>query len=91
MGVPIVYHPAYSKPVLPDNHRFPMPVFREIYRKLIKDGVAVPGENLFQPARMPSVEELTAAHDDTYIDKFRLGALDEKQMRKIGLPMFTYQ
>lgn len=86
MGVPIVYHPAYSKPVLPDNHRFPMPVFREIYRKLIKDGVAVPGENLFQPARMPSVEELTAAHDDTYIDKFRLGALDEKQMRKIGLP-----
>jgi hypothetical protein len=59
-GLPIVYHPAYSKPVMPDGHRFPMPVFREIYRRLIKDGVAVPGKNLFQPARMPSLEELTA-------------------------------
>ena len=54
-GLPIVYHPAYSKPVMPDDHRFPMPVFREIYRRLIKDGVAVPGKNLFQPARMPSL------------------------------------
>ena len=51
-GVPIVYHPAYSKPVLPEGHRFPMPVFREIYKRLIRDGVAVPGANLYQPARM---------------------------------------
>jgi len=81
-----VYHPAYSKPTLPSSHRFPMKVFSGIYKKLLKDGVAVPGQNLFQPARMPSVEELVAAHDEVYIDKFRLGALGDKEMRKIGLP-----
>ena len=85
-GVPIVYHPAYSKPVLPEGHRFPMPVFREIYRRLIRDGVAVPGANLYQPARMPSMEELLAAHDRDYVDAFCHGALDEKAVRKIGLP-----
>jgi hypothetical protein len=85
-GLPIVYHPAYSKPTLPSSHRFPMKVFSGIYKKLLKDGVAVPGQNLFQPARMPSVEELVAAHDEVYIDKFRLGALGDKEMRKIGLP-----
>ena len=63
-GLPIVYHPAYSKPVMPEGHRFPMSVFREIYRRLLRDGVAVPGKNLFQPARMPSLEELTAVHDE---------------------------
>ena len=85
-GVPIVYHPAYSKPVLPEGHRFPMPVFREIYKRLIRDGVAVPGANLYQPARMPSMEELLYAHDENYVDAFRHGALDETSMRKIGLP-----
>ena len=34
----IVYHPAYSKPVMPEGHRFPMPVFREIYRRLLREG-----------------------------------------------------
>lgn len=85
-GLPIVYHPAYSKPVLPEGHRFPMPVFREIYKRLIRDGVAVPGRNLYQPARMPSMEELLLAHDREYVDRFRHGALDEKATRKIGLP-----
>jgi acetoin utilization deacetylase AcuC-like enzyme len=85
-GLPIVYHPAYSKPVMPDGHRFPMPVFREIYRRLIKDGVAVPGKNLFQPARMPSLEELTAVHDEDYVNKFMMGAMTDEEQRKMGLP-----
>jgi hypothetical protein len=32
-GLPIVYHPAYSKPVMPAGHRFPMPVFATIYHR----------------------------------------------------------
>jgi hypothetical protein len=42
-GLPIVYHPAFSKPVMPEGHRFPMKIFRNIYQQLIRDGVAVPG------------------------------------------------
>jgi acetoin utilization deacetylase AcuC-like enzyme len=71
---------------MPDGHRFPMPVFREIYRRLIKDGVAVPGKNLFQPARMPSLEELTAVHDEDYVNKFMMGAMTDEEQRKMGLP-----
>ena len=67
-GLPIVYHPAYSKPTLPPGHRFPMPVFREIYRRLLRDGVAVPGAYIFRPARFPSREELEAAHDPQEVD-----------------------
>ena len=48
----------------------PMPVFREIYRRLLRDGVAVPGANIFLPARFPSREELEAAHDPAYVDAF---------------------
>ena len=81
-----MYHPAYSKPVMPENHRFPMPVFRAIYRRLISDGVAVPGKNLFQPARMPSEEELAAAHCEDYVNAFCVGTLDDSALRKIGLP-----
>ena len=46
----------------------------------------MPGANLYQPARMPSMEELLYAHDENYVDAFRHGALDETSMRKIGLP-----
>jgi acetoin utilization deacetylase AcuC-like enzyme len=63
-----------------------MPVFAAIYHRLIKDGVAVPGKNLFQPARMPSAEELTAAHCQDYVDAFCMGALDAASVRKMGLP-----
>jgi len=81
-----VYHPAYSKPVMPEGHRFPMPVFREIYRRLLRDGVAMPGKNLFQPARMPSLEELTAVHDEEYVNKFMMGAMSDEELRRMGLP-----
>jgi hypothetical protein len=85
-GLPIVYHPSYSKPALPTGHRFPMTVFKALYERLIREGVAVPGKNLFQPARAPSREELLAAHCETYVDAFCVGALDDGASRKIGLP-----
>ena len=72
---------------MPENHRFPMPVFRAIYRRLASDGVAVPGKNLFQPAApMPSEEELAAAHCEDYVNAFCVGTLDDSALRKIGLP-----
>ena len=45
-----------------------MTVFKALYERLIREGVAVPGKNLFQPARAPSREELLAAHCETYVD-----------------------
>ena len=63
-----------------------MTVFKALYERLIREGVAVPGKNLFQPARAPSREELLAAQCETYVDAFCVGALDVGAYRKIGLP-----
>lgn len=41
-GLPVVYHPAYSAPVLPSSHRFPMNIFRKIYERLLETRVVLP-------------------------------------------------
>jgi hypothetical protein len=38
-GVPIVHHPSYSAPRLPQGHRFPMQIFQTIHDSLTRDGV----------------------------------------------------
>ena len=63
-----------------------MPVFREIPQTADPRRRRGASRDLYQPARMPSMEELLYAHDENYVDAFRHGALDETSMRKIGLP-----
>ena len=63
--VPVVHHTSYSKPVMPPNHRFPMSVFQRVYDVCRSEGI-VDGSNVFVPARTPTMDELCAAHDETY-------------------------
>ena len=38
-SLPVVYHPLYSAPQLPEGHRFPMQVFRTIYDTLLSENI----------------------------------------------------
>ena len=35
---------------------------------------------------MPSLEELTAVHDEEYVNKFMMGAMSDDDLRRMGLP-----
>ena len=83
--VPVVHHTSYSKPVMPPNHRFPMSVFQRVYDVCRSEGI-VDGSNVFVPARTPTMDELCAAHDETYARAVCSSALSEKATREIGLP-----
>ena len=83
--VPVVHHVAYSKPKLPLKHRFPMPVFDAIHKMCIKEGIITP-TNCFTPSRMPTMDELCAAHDEAYARAVCASTLSAKQLREIGLP-----
>ncbi len=39
-SLPIVHHEAYSAPILPQGHRFPMAVFQSIYNMLLEENIA---------------------------------------------------
>jgi acetoin utilization deacetylase AcuC-like enzyme len=84
--VPIVHHASYSKPVMPPGHRFPMRVFQTTFDALRKEGVALAGINCFTPARAPTLDELCAAHDETYVRAVCASELSDKARREIGLP-----
>lgn len=83
MGLPLVYYPLYSTP-FPEGHRFPMPKFKMIYDILVEDGIAEHG-SVFEP-EPASRELLTLVHEPHYVDAFVSGTLDEKALRRIGLP-----
>ncbi|WP_017325558.1 histone deacetylase [Synechococcus sp. PCC 7336] len=83
MPVPIVYHSDYVAP-LPDGHRFPMPKFQRLFEMLQQEGIARQGY-CFEP-EMPSRECLQLVHDPDYVAAYCDGRLDDKAMRRIGLP-----
>jgi acetoin utilization deacetylase AcuC-like enzyme len=83
MSLPLVYHPDYVAP-LPPGHRFPMPKFGKVYEHLVKDGLAAL-EQFHIPERAP-LEWLTLAHTGDYVRAYLQGTLDDKAMRRIGLP-----
>ncbi len=80
---PFIHHPEYDAP-LPAGHRFPMSKFRSLRKYLENEGIAaadgfVTGENI-------SRAHLELVHAPEYIDAFLENRLDEKAMRRIGLP-----
>jgi acetoin utilization deacetylase AcuC-like enzyme len=83
MDLPLVYHPDYVVP-LPDTHRFPMSKFKKLYSRLIQEGVARP-EQFYQPVRPPN-DWIERVHDVDYVQAYCNGTLDEKALRRIGLP-----
>jgi acetoin utilization deacetylase AcuC-like enzyme len=83
MDLPLVYHPDYVVP-LPDTHRFPMSKFKKLYNRLIQEGVARP-EQFYQPVRPPE-DWIERVHDTEYVQAYCNGTIDEKALRRIGLP-----
>ena len=83
MPLPLVYHPHYVTP-LPEGHRFPMPKFGILYRLLLEEGVAQPGQ-FFAP-EIASPELLSRVHEPEYVRAFCEGSLPKQAVRRIGLP-----
>ncbi|NJM46565.1 MAG: histone deacetylase [Alkalinema sp. RU_4_3] len=83
MDLPLVYHPDYVVP-LPDSHRFPMSKFKKLYDRLLQVGIARP-EQFYRPVRPPE-DWIERVHDADYVQAYCNGKLEEKALRRIGLP-----
>ncbi len=80
--LPIVYHPNYSFNFDP-KHRFVMSKFAYLYEHVKSLGLI--NSNLEQPT-LGTPEPLELVHCDNYIYDLWHNRLDEKAMRRIGLP-----
>ncbi len=80
--LPLVYHPNYSFSFDP-NHRFVMSKFAYLYEHVQKLGLI--NDNLTQPM-LGTPEPLELVHCENYIHDLWHNRLDEKAMRRIGLP-----
>ncbi|MEG3957968.1 histone deacetylase [Microcoleus sp. herbarium2] len=83
MDLPIIYHEDYVAP-LPPDHRFPMAKFRMLYQMLLADGVA--DKSQFHAPELGPQEWIELVHDHRYVQAYCNGTLDDKAMRRIGLP-----
>ena len=83
MPLPLVHHPDYVAP-LPLGHRFPMPKFGKVYQHLIRSGIA--NLDQFSCPEQPVRAWLELVHTPAYVDAYLSGTLDERAMRRIGLP-----
>ncbi|PNH03939.1 hypothetical protein TSOC_009972, partial [Tetrabaena socialis] len=82
-GLPIVYHPDYSSPIMPPGHRFPMAIFRRIYEMVLEQGIGTLAQ-VHTPDRLPTDEELLMVHDPEYLRAFSECRLDDERVRRIG-------
>ncbi|MAD03123.1 MAG: histone deacetylase [Pseudoalteromonas sp.] len=80
--LPLVYHPNYSFSFDP-NHRFVMSKFAYLYEYVQSLGLI--SDNLTQPV-LGTPEPLELVHCENYINDLWHNRLDEKAMRRIGLP-----
>lgn len=69
---------------LPDGHRFPMAKYSRLRARILAEQIVPPGD-LLVPAPA-SRDELTLAHDETYVDAVTTGALSPEAQRRIGFP-----
>ncbi|MBC8044854.1 MAG: histone deacetylase [Rhizobacter sp.] len=69
---------------LPEGHRFPMSKYKLVRESLLREGVLEASE-LFEP-RLPTRDEMLAAHTSEYFDTFCDGTIDPGIMRRIGFP-----
>lgn len=80
----IVHHPAYVAP-LPEGHRFPMPKFGALYRRLVASGLAPEAHrHVPEPA---TAAILRHAHDAAYVADVLHQRLAPSAVRRLGLPL----
>ena len=80
--LPLVYHPNYSFSFDP-KHRFVMSKFANLFNEVKNMGLI--GDNLVQP-ELGSPTPLELVHCEDYIWDLWRNQLDDKAMRRIGLP-----
>jgi len=80
----IVYHPEYSFE-FPEGHRFAMSKFRLLYEYLVDTG-ALDSCKVWRPGEVPHIW-LSEAHCQNYVNAIKYQTLDEKQTRRMGLPL----
>lgn len=80
--LPLVYHPNYSFSFDP-KHRFVMSKFANLFNEVKNMGLI--GDNLVQP-EIGSPTPLELVHCEDYIWDLWRNQLDDKTMRRIGLP-----
>lgn len=81
--VRIFYSDQHAVP-LPPGHRFPMGKYARLRQRLVDEAV-VPVAWL-APAPLATRADLVRAHAPGYVDAVLAGTLDERAVRKLGLP-----
>lgn len=79
----VYYSDRYVIP-LPEGHRFPMPKYNLLRQRVVESGL-IPDENLIE-AEPATDEQLLRVHTQEYLEKVLHGGLNEKEIRRIGLP-----
>ena len=69
---------------LPAYHTFPMPKYRKLGERLKRSDLA--GRLTFCEPHAATREELSRVHDEKYLERIEAGRLNEKEVRRIGLP-----
>lgn len=69
---------------LPPDHRFPVQKYA-LLRERVTAAHLVPPQNLIEP-EPASDDQLCRAHSRDYVEKVKHGTLDEREIRRIGLP-----
>ena len=75
---------AAPVPALPNGHRFPSRKYDLLRQRIVSEGVLRPAELI--EAEPASRGELLRAHTAEYVDAILDGSIDDKRMRRIGLP-----
>jgi len=69
---------------LPEGHRFPMPKYNLLRQRVVESGL-IPSEDMIE-AEPATDEQLLRVHTQEYLEKVIHGGLNEKEIRRIGLP-----
>jgi acetoin utilization deacetylase AcuC-like enzyme len=69
---------------LPEGHRFPIAKYAMLRDAVIADGI-VPAERVLDPPRVTD-DALALVHTPEYVRRFREGALDAAELRRLGFP-----
>src|SRR5689334_21273188 len=69
---------------LPEGHRFPVAKYAMLRETVIADGI-VPFDHVLDPPRA-SDDALALVHTPEYLRRFRDGALDAAELRRLGFP-----
>ncbi|MGZ3440079.1 MAG: histone deacetylase family protein [Polyangia bacterium] len=69
---------------LPPGHRFPVEKYALLRARIVEAGVLAAAE--LTEAELATRDELLRAHTAEYVDAVLAGTIDDKRMRRIGLP-----